>query len=320
MTTNTPIPNGSAPAGRAANAAPGGKAASAPLLGHEEEPTIFDFSVPGRRSASFRTTGVPEWTAEELLPPGELRPEPPAVAEISERDLVGHMTRLSHRQYSVDLGAYPLGSCTMKYNPKLCDEAAALPGLSQVHPATPAAYAQGWLELLWRLSDGLCRITGMHAATLQPPAGASGELTGLLLMRAWHGQRGRIPTKVLIPDSAHGTNPASVSLAGFTTVSVPSDRRGLVSIAELRRHLDGDVAGIMLTNPNTIGLFEEDIAELAEAVHEAGGLLYYDGANLNAILGVTRPGDMGFDIVHMNLHKTFAVPHGGGGPEPGRWP
>ena len=193
-TTGTPIPNASAPAGRAARASPGReRPPSAPLLGHEEEPTIFDFSVPGRRSASFRTTGVPEWTAEELLPPGELRPEPPAVAEVSERDLVGHMTRLSHRQYSVDLGAYPLGSCTMKYNPKLCDEAAALPGLSQVHPATPAAYAQGWLELLWRLSDALCRITGMHAATLQPPAGASGELTGLLLMRAWHGQRGHIP-------------------------------------------------------------------------------------------------------------------------------
>ncbi len=181
-------------------AAPGGRAASAPLIGHEEEPTIFDFSVPGRRAASFRTTGVPEWTAEELVPLEDLRPEPPAVAEISERDLVGHMTRLSHRQYSVDLGAYPLGSCTMKYNPKLCDEAAALPGLSQVHPATPAAYAQGWLELLWRLSDALCRVTGMHAATLQPPAGASGELTGLLLIRAWHREHGPFsPSKVTDP-------------------------------------------------------------------------------------------------------------------------
>jgi glycine dehydrogenase subunit 2 len=298
-------------------AAPGGKASSAPLLGHDEEPTIFDFSVPGRRSASFRTTGVPEWSAEELLPAGELRPEPPELAEISERDLVGHVTRLSHRQYSVDLGAYPLGSCTMKYNPKVCDEAAALPGLGFVHPATPAPYAQGWLELLWDLTNALCRITGMHAATLQPPAGAAGELTGLLIMRAWHEGRGRSPSKVLIPDSAHGTNPASVSLAGYTTVSIPSDERGLVSPAVLRRHLDGDVAGIMLTNPNTLGLFEEDIAELAAAVHDDGGLLYYDGANLNAILGVTRPGDMGFDIVHLNLHKTFAVPHGGGGPGAG---
>ncbi len=298
-------------------AAPAGKASSAPLLGHDEEPTIFDFSVPGRRAASFRTTQVPEWSAEELLPPEELRPAPPAVAEVSERDLVAHVTRLTHRQYSVDLGAYPLGSCTMKYNPKICDEAAALPGLGNVHPATPAPYAQGWLELLWSLADTLCRITGMHAATLQPPAGAAGELTGLLIMRAWHNEQGRSPAKILIPDSAHGTNPASVSLAGYRTVSVPSDSRGLVSVAALREHLDQDVAGIMLTNPNTLGLFEEDIADLASAVHEVGGLLYYDGANLNAILGVTRPGDMGFDIVHLNLHKTFAVPHGGGGPGAG---
>ncbi len=292
-------------------AAPGGRASSAPLLGHDAEPTVFDLSVPGRRAASFRTTGVPEWTAEQLVPAEELRPEPPPLAEVSERDLVAHVTRLSHRQYSVDLGAYPLGSCTMKYNPKVCDEAAALPGLTGSHPATPAAYAQGWLALLWGLSDALCRITGMHAATLQPPAGAAGELTGLLLMRAWHQGQGRTPGKVLIPDSAHGTNPASVSLAGYRTVSLPSDSRGLVSPATLRQHLDDDVAGIMLTNPNTLGLFEEDIAQLAAAVHEAGGLVYYDGANLNAILGVTRPGDMGFDIVHLNLHKTFAVPHGG---------
>ena len=298
-------------------AAAGGRAASAPLLGHEEEPTIFDFSVPGRRSASFRTTGVPEWSAEELVPLEELRPDPPAGAELSERDLVAHVTRLSHRQYSVDLGAYPLGSCTMKYNPKVCDEAAALPGLTGVHPATPAAYAQGWLALLWGLADTLCRVTGMAAATLQPPAGAAGELTGLLIMRAWHRSQGRSPSKVLIPDSAHGTNPASVTLAGYQTVSVPSDERGLVNLSTLGQHLDGDVAGIMLTNPNTLGLFEEHIAEVAAAVHDAGGLLYYDGANLNAILGVTRPGDMGFDIVHMNLHKTFAVPHGGGGPGAG---
>ena len=298
-------------------AAPGGRARSAPLLGHDAEPTIFDFSVPGRRAASFRTTGVPEWTAEQLVPAEELRPEPPPLAEISERDLVAHVTRLAHRQYSVDMGAYPLGSCTMKYNPKVCDEAAALAGLTGAHPATPASYVQGWLALLWALSDALCRITGMHAATLQPPAGAAGELTGLLLMRAWHQGQGRSPGKVLIPDSAHGTNPASVSLAGYRTVSLPSDSRGLVSPETLRQHLDGDVAGIMLTNPNTLGLFEEDIAQLAAAVHDVRGLVYYDGANLNAILGVTRPGDMGFDIVHHNLHKTFAVPHGGGGPGAG---
>ena len=298
-------------------AAPGGRATSAPLLGRDHEPTIFEFSSEGRRSFSFRTTGLPEWTADELVPAGYLRPEPVALTEVSERDLVAHVTRLTHRQYSVDLGAYPLGSCTMKYNPKLCDDAASLPGLAAVHPATPAALAQGWLELLWSLGDSLCEVTGMHACTLQPPAGAAGELTGLLLMRAWHESRGERRTKIIIPDAAHGTNPASVTLGGYQTVTVPSDERGLVDLEALRARLDSDVAGIMLTNPNTLGLFEEDIAAIAEAVHEVGGLLYYDGANLNAILGVTRPGDMGFDIVHMNLHKTFAVPHGGGGPGAG---
>ena len=297
--------------------APAGKATSAPLLGRQAEPTVFEYSVPGRRAWSFRTTGLPEWEAADLVPERFLRSAPLELAEVSERDLVAHVTRLSHRQYSVDLGAYPLGSCTMKYNPKLCDDAASIPGLAGVHPATPAQYAQGWLELLWSLADTLCEITGMYAATLQPPAGAAGELTGLLLMRAWHESRGERRHKVIIPDSAHGTNPASVTLGGYTTVTVPSDERGLVDLDALRARLDDDVAGIMLTNPNTLGLFEEDISSIARAVHEVGGLLYYDGANLNAILGVTRPGDMGFDIVHMNLHKTFAVPHGGGGPGAG---
>ncbi|MDP9386340.1 MAG: aminomethyl-transferring glycine dehydrogenase subunit GcvPB [Actinomycetota bacterium] len=297
--------------------APGGRAASAPLLGRDEEPTVFELSSPGRSAWSFRTTDLPEWTAEELVPAAHLREEPTPLPEVSERDLVAHVTRLTHRQYSVDLGAYPLGSCTMKYNPKLCDDVAALAGLTGVHPATPVTLAQGWLELLADLAARLCTVTGMHAATLQPPAGAAGELTGLLLMRAWHRDQGRPRTTVLIPDSAHGTNPASVTLGGYRTVTVPSDARGCVDVAALRARLDDDVAGIMLTNPNTLGLFEEDIAEIAAAVHEVGGLVYYDGANLNAILGVTRPGDMGFDIVHMNLHKTFAVPHGGGGPGAG---
>ena len=274
-------------------------------------------SVPGRAAWSFPRTDLPEWTAAELVPAAYLRPEPLSLPEVSERDLVGHMTRLTHRQYSVDLGAYPLGSCTMKYNPKACDEAASLPGLTAVHPATPASLTQGWLELLWRLGDALCRITGMSAVTLQPPAGAAGELTGLLLMRAWHQEQGRVRHKVLIPDSAHGTNPASVTLGGYQTVTIPTDHRGLLDMDALAARLDDDVAGIMLTNPNTLGLFEEDIASIARAVHGVGGLLYYDGANLNAILGVTRPGDMGFDIVHLNLHKTFAVPHGGGGPGAG---
>jgi glycine dehydrogenase subunit 2 len=286
-------------------------------MGREHEPTIFEYSSPGRRAWSFRTTNLPEWDATELVPAGFLRDEPVELAEVSERDLVAHVTRLTHRQYSVDLGAYPLGSCTMKYNPKLCDDAASLPGLTAIHPATPAQYSQGWLELLADLAETLCEVTGMASATLQPPAGASGELTGLLLMRAYHASRGENRTKVIIPDSAHGTNPASVTLGGYQTVTVPSDERGLVDLEALKAKLDTDVAGIMLTNPNTLGLFEEDIAQIAEAVHGVGGLLYYDGANLNAILGVTRPGDMGFDIVHMNLHKTFAVPHGGGGPGAG---
>ncbi|HEX6391839.1 MAG TPA: aminomethyl-transferring glycine dehydrogenase subunit GcvPB [Acidimicrobiales bacterium] len=298
-------------------AAPAGKASSAPVVGREHEPTIFEFSSPGRSSASFRTTGIPEWGPADLVPAGFLREEPIGLTEVSERDLVAHVTRLTHRQYSVDLGAYPLGSCTMKYNPKLCDDAASLPGLTSVHPSTPEHLSQGWLELLWSLADTLCRITGMSAATLQPPAGAAGELTGLLLMRAYHESRGETRRKVIIPDSAHGTNPASVTLGGYETVTVPSDHRGLVDLEALKDRLDAEVAGIMLTNPNTLGLFEEDIAQIAAAVHQAGGLLYYDGANLNAILGVTRPGDMGFDIVHMNLHKTFAVPHGGGGPGAG---
>jgi glycine dehydrogenase subunit 2 len=286
-------------------------------MGHDNEPTVFEFSQPGRKAWSFRTTNLPEWSADELVPSSHLRDEPTPVAEVSERDLVAHYTRLTHRQYSVDLGAYPLGSCTMKYNPKLCDDAASLPGLANVHPAAPPSLTQGWMALLDDLANILCEITGMHAATLQPPAGAAGELTGLLLMRAFHEYKGQQRTKVIIPDSAHGTNPASVTLGGYETVTVPSDERGLVDLDALREKLDTDVAGIMLTNPNTLGLFEEDIAEIAAAVHEVGGLLYYDGANLNAILGVTRPGDMGFDIVHMNLHKTFAVPHGGGGPGAG---
>ena len=298
--------------------AAGGRATSAPVVGRTtDEPTLFELSVRGRNASSFRTTGLPEWSADELVPAAHLRDEPVQIAEISERDLVAHFTRLTHRQYSVDLGAYPLGSCTMKYNPKLCDDAASHPGFANVHPAAPASLTQGWLEMLVALGESLCEITGMADITLQPPAGAAGELTGLLLMRAWHADQGRQRTKVIIPDSAHGTNPASVTLGGYETVTIPSDDRGCVDLAALRERLDEDVAGIMLTNPNTLGLFEEDIVEIAKACHDVGALLYYDGANLNAILGVVRPGDMGFDIVHMNLHKTFAVPHGGGGPGAG---
>ncbi len=301
----------------ATNAAPGGLASSIPLMGKATEPTIFEMGVRGRSAASFRATELPKWSADELVPAGHLRSEELELAAVSERDLVGHFTRLSHRQYSVDLGAYPLGSCTMKYNPKLCDEAAGLPGLTAVHPSAPASVTQGWIELLDGLSTSLCEVTGMHAVTLQPPAGAAGELTGLLLMKAYHADQGRQRRTVVIPDSAHGTNPASVTLAGYEVVTVPSDQRGCVDLDAFRAAMNDDVAGVMLTNPNTLGLFEEQIAEIAAAAHEVGALLYYDGANLNAILGVVRPGDMGFDIVHMNLHKTFAVPHGGGGPGAG---
>ncbi|MGH9030455.1 MAG: aminomethyl-transferring glycine dehydrogenase subunit GcvPB, partial [Acidimicrobiales bacterium] len=297
--------------------AAGGRAASAPVVGRESEPTLFELSQPGRRAWQLRTTGVPDVALEELVPEAHRRGEPAQLAEVSERDLVAHFTRLSHRQYSVDLGAYPLGSCTMKYNPKVCDAVASLPGLANAHPGAPASCTQGWLALLVELEAALCAITGMAAATLQPAAGAAGELTGLLLMRAWHKAHGNERRKVVIPDSAHGTNPASVTLGGYEAVTVRSDSRGCVDLDSLTQVLDEDVAGIMLTNPNTLGLFEEDIVSIAEAVHRVGGLLYYDGANLNAILGVVRPGDMGFDIVHLNLHKTFATPHGGGGPGAG---
>ena len=297
--------------------APGGMAISAPLLGRGTEPTLFELSRPGRRAWQLRSQDLGEAGISELVPKEHLRESSLELAEVGERDLVAHFTRLSHRQFSVDLGAYPLGSCTMKYNPKFCDAIAAMPGLANVHPGSPERCSQGWLELLVELEETLCEITGMAAATLQPAAGAAGELTGLMLMRAWHVAQGRPRTKVIIPDSAHGTNPASVSLGGFEVVTVPSNARGLVDLDLLRSVLDEDVAGIMLTNPNTLGLFEEEITEIAAAVHEVGGLLYYDGANLNAIMGVVRPGDMGFDIVHLNLHKTFATPHGGGGPGAG---
>jgi glycine dehydrogenase subunit 2 len=298
-------------------AAPGGRAGSIPLLGHDTEPTLFELSAAGRQSWQLRTTGVPDRTVDELVPAAHRRDHLVPIAEVSERDLVAHFTRLSHRQFSIDLGAYPLGSCTMKYNPKFCDAVAALAGLSGAHPGAPDTLTQGWLAVLVELEESLCAISGMAAATLQPAAGAAGELTGLLLMRAWHDARGEDRRRVIIPDSAHGTNPASVTLGGYQVTTVPSDARGCVDMAALRAVLDTDVAGIMLTNPNTLGLFEEDIAEIAAAVHEVGGLLYYDGANLNAILGIVRPGDMGFDIVHLNLHKTFATPHGGGGPGAG---
>ncbi len=295
----------------------GGVAKSVPLLGSATEPTIFELSSPGHRCWSFRDTQLPEDLPQTAISPEHLRKTPAELPEVSERDLVGHFTRLTHRQYSVDLGAYPLGSCTMKYNPKMCDYVANISGLSGMHPGTPAFLSQGWLEIMVRLEKLLCEVTGMAAMTLQPAAGAQGELTGLLLMRAFHDSNGESRTHVIIPDSAHGTNPASVTLGGYSVITVPTDERGCVNVESVRSMIGPHIAGIMLTNPNTLGIFEEEIVEIARLVHECGGLLYYDGANFNAIMGKVRPGDMGFDIVHLNLHKTFATPHGGGGPGAG---
>ena len=282
--------------------------------GPPETGTLRDLSRPGRSAWSF-----PELDVDPIDPPSEhRRGSVPELPEVAERDLVRHFTRLSQMNYGVDTGIYPLGSCSMKYNPKLAETAASMAGFASLHPLQPDGTAQGALELLWRLERALCEITGMSRATLQPPAGACGELTGLLIMRAHHEAReGDARRTILIPDSAHGTNPASARLGGYRAVAIPSTDRGLVDVDALAEIVDGDVAGLMLTNPNTLGLFEEEIARITEIVHGVGGLVYYDGANLNAIMGRTRPGDMGFDIVHINTHKTFATPHGGGGPGAG---
>ena len=275
--------------------------------------TLKDLSRPGRRAWSLPALDVPE----ARVPSEHARRGPAGLPEVAERDLVTHYTRLSQLNYGVDTGVYPLGSCSMKYNPKISEAAAALPGFQGAHPHQPDHTVQGSLELLWRLERALCEITGMTRATLQPPAGACGELTGLLIMRAHHTKAGNPRRRVVIPDSAHGTNPASVRLSGYEAQPVPSDTRGLVDVSALEKLVGDDVAGLMLTNPNTLGLFEEEIQRVTEVIHGVGGLVYYDGANLNAILGRCRPGDMGFDIVHINTHKTFATPHGGGGPGAG---
>ncbi len=283
----------------------------------ERFPTVIELSRPGRRAWSLPEVDIDAPGVEDLVPEGHRRTTRPALPEVSERDLVRHYTRLSQRNWAIDVGAYPLGSCTMKYNPKLAEDAAAMPGFQSLHPMAGEELVEGALELLGTLERALCEATGMAKLTFQPAAGAQGELTGLLMMRAFHTANGHTRKRVIIPDSAHGTNPASVTLAGYQAQEVPSDERGLVDLDALAAALDEDVAGLMLTNPNTLGLFERDIERIAAAVHEVGGLLYYDGANFNSIVGVVRPGDMGFDIVHLNLHKTFATPHGGGGPGSG---
>ncbi|WP_088006363.1 aminomethyl-transferring glycine dehydrogenase subunit GcvPB [Indiicoccus explosivorum] len=284
----------------------------------ENQPLIFEVSKEGRIGYSLPVLDVPEVDLEDVLPADLIRAEDPDLPEVAELDIMRHYTALSNRNHGVDSGFYPLGSCTMKYNPKINESVARFPGFADIHPLQDESTVQGAMELMYDLQEHLKEITGMDEVTLQPAAGAHGEWTGLMMIRAFHeanGDFGR--TKVIVPDSAHGTNPASATVAGFDTVTVKSDENGLVDLEDLKRVVGPDTAALMLTNPNTLGLFEENILEMAAIIHEVGGKLYYDGANLNAVMNKARPGDMGFDVVHLNLHKTFTGPHGGGGPGSG---
>ncbi|MCU0723350.1 MAG: aminomethyl-transferring glycine dehydrogenase subunit GcvPB [Planctomycetes bacterium] len=280
-------------------------------------PTSFEKSRPGRRATTFPRSDAGEGSLEGLIPAKHLRRKAPVLPELAEIDVVRHYTALSRRNVGVDSTFYPLGSCTMKYNPKVNEAAAALPGFARVHPCQPASTAQGWLQMIAELEGYLCEMGGFEAATLQPAAGAHGELTGLMVIRAFHDERGGGRTEVLVPDSAHGTNPASCTLAGFKTVQVRSDERGLVDLADLEAKLSDRTAALMLTNPNTVGLFESNVCRIATLLHDKGAKLYMDGANFNAINGIARPGDFGVDVMHFNLHKSFSTPHGGGGPGSG---
>src|SRR5690606_13029049 len=255
---------------------------------------------------------------DSLIPKEMQRQKPAQLPEVSENEVVRHFTRLSQMNFGVDTGFYPLGSCTMKYNPKINEETARLAGFTRLHPYQPESMVQGALQLRYETIVDRSEIAGMAFGTLQPAAGAHGELTGMLIIKAYHESRGDTKrTKVIVPDSAHGTNPATAALCGFKVVEVKSLPNGEVDVEALRQLVDEETAGLMLTNPNTVGIFETRIQEMAQIIHDAGGLLYYDGANMNAIMGYVRPGDMGFDVVHFNLHKTFSTPHGGGGPGAG---
>jgi glycine dehydrogenase subunit 2 len=282
-----------------------------------EEPLLFERSRPGRTGVDFDPLDVPEADAVALLGADAIRDDLPLLPEVSEVDVVRHFTRISTWNYAVDLGLYPLGSCTMKYNPRINEQVARLAGFAETHPMQPDALSQGLLQLMHALGEQLAEISGMDRVSLQPAAGAQGELAGVMMIRAYHEQRGERRTKVLIPDSAHGTNPASAALNDFECIAVPSGPDGVLHPDAVAERMGPDVAGLMLTNPNTLGLFEEHIARICEIVHDQGGLVYGDGANLNALLGVARPGDMGIDVMHFNLHKTFSTPHGGGGPGSG---
>ena len=297
---------------------PSGSCTEAPLQ-RERAVTIYERSVEGRRAATLPAAGVDEPPLGELIPERLLRSEPARLPEVSEPEIVRHYNRISRRNFDLDTGFYPLGSCTMKHNPRINERVAALPGHARLHPAQDPERAQGALELMWSLERALAEICGLPHVSLQPSAGSHGELAGLLLTRAFHASHGEEEqrTEVLTPDTAHGTNPATVTMAGYEVVKVATAADGGVDLDDLRAKAGERTASLMLTNPNTLGLFDSNIAEITRVVREAGGTLYYDGANLNAIMGKVRPGDMGFDIVHVNLHKSFSQPHGGGGPGAG---
>lgn len=285
---------------------------------NDNQPLIFELTTEGRVGYSLSELDVPAVDLAAILPSQFIRTEEAELPEVSELDIMRHYTALSRRNHGVDSGFYPLGSCTMKYNPKINESVARFAGFANIHPLQDESTVQGALELMYDLQEHLIEITGMDEVTLQPAAGAHGEWTALMMIRAFHEANGDFQrTKVLVPDSAHGTNPASATVAGFDTVTVKSDENGLVDLEDLRRLVGDDTAALMLTNPNTLGLFEEHILDIAEIVHSVGGKVYYDGANLNAVMSKARPGDMGFDCVHLNLHKTFTGPHGGGGPGSG---
>lgn len=279
---------------------------------------IFERSKPGRRAFCLPDSGIAEKPLEDLIPAEYLTRQETDLPEVSEPDIIRHYTLLSNKNYGVDTGFYPLGSCTMKYNPKLNEDMASLSRFANLHPLQPEETVQGALELMHDLSGMLAEISGMDQVTLHPAAGAHGEMTGLMVIKAYHEKRQDFKRNtIIVPDSAHGTNPASAAVVGFDIIEVKSTATGAIDIENLKSILSDEIAGLMLTNPSTLGLFESNIKEIADLVHEAGGLLYYDGANMNAIMGITRPGDMGFDVIHYNLHKTFSTPHGGGGPGSG---
>ncbi|MGA2185172.1 MAG: aminomethyl-transferring glycine dehydrogenase subunit GcvPB [Bryobacteraceae bacterium] len=280
----------------------------------QNEPLLFESSSPGKRGYQLPALDVPAVDPREALGDGNTRTDIEGFPEVSEVEAIRHFTRLSTWNYAIDLGLYPLGSCTMKYNPRVNEAVARIDGLAWAHPYQPESLSQGAMEIVARLEAALAEITGMDAVTLQPAAGAHGELTGILLIRALLASRGNPRRKVLIPDSAHGTNPATAAMAGYEVVHAPSNQRGMLDLAELARVVDEDVAAVMITNPNTLGVFEEQITGIASLLHSKGALVYMDGANMNALMGVARPGDFGIDVMHLNLHKTFSTPHGGGGP------